>query len=353
MLSAQGRSFVGMLPVIHALLAFVASLFRSRRSLHLAVLALQHQVAVYQRAGRRLHLHPTDRLLWARLSRLWTGWQEALVFVQLRTVIAWQRKRFREHWRRLSQGCTPGRPAISQDVQELIRTMSQANPLWGAPRIVGELRKLGIDVAKSTVERYRIRPRKPSSPTWTTFLKNHGRDLVSLDFFTVPTVAHKILFVLLILAHNRRRLMHFNITEHPTAQWTAQQVVDAFPWGTAPRYLLRDRDAIYGTHFRQRVRRMGIEEVLIAPRSPWQNPYVERLIGSIRREVLDHVIVLHEPHLRRILTDYSRYDHRFRTHLSLAMDCPEPRPVHPPALGKVTAVPEVGGLHHHYERRAA
>jgi putative transposase len=344
---------VGMFPVIHALLAFVASLFRSRRSLHLTVLALQHQVAVYQRSGRRPHLHPTDRLFWAWLSRLWTGWQEALVFVQPRTVIAWQRKRFREHWRRLSQGRTPGRPVISQDVQELIRKMSQANPLWGAPRIVGELRKLGIDVAKSTVETYRVRPRKPSSPTWKTFLKNHGQDLVSLDFFTVPTVAHKILFVLLILAHNRRRLVHFNITEHPTAQWTAQQVLEAFPWGEAPRYLLRDRDHIYGTQFQQRVRHMGIEEVVSAPRSPWQNPSVERLIGSIRREVLDHVIVLHEPHLRRILTGYFQYYHRFRTHLSLAMDCPEPRPVHPPALGKVVAVPEVGGLHHHYERRAA
>jgi putative transposase len=342
-----------MLPVIQALLAFVASLFRSRRSLHLTVLALQHQVAVYQRSERRPHLHPTDRLLWAWLSRLWTGWQEALVFVQPRTVIAWQRKRSREHWRRLSQGRTPGRPVISQDVQELIRKMSQANPLWGAPRIVGELRKLGIDVAKSTVETYRVRPRQPSSPTWKTFLKNHGQDLVSLDFFTAPTVAHKILFVLLILAHSRRRLVHFNITEHPTAQWTAQQVLEAFPWGEAPRYLLRDRDHIYGTQFQQRVRHMGIEEVVSAPRSPWQNPSVERLIGSIRREVLDHVIVLHEPHLRRILTGYFQYYHRFRTHVSLAMDCPEPRPVHPPALGKVVAVPEVGGLHHHYERRAA
>jgi putative transposase len=160
--------------------------------------------------------------------------------------------------------------------------MLQANPMWGAPCILGELRNLGIDVAKSTVETYCIRPRKPSSPIWKTFLKNHVQDLISLDFFTVPTVAHKILFVLLILAHNRRRLVHFNITEHPPAQWTAQQVVDAFPWGAVPHYLLRDREAIYGAHFRQRVRHMGIEEVLIASRSPWHNPYVERLIGSIR-----------------------------------------------------------------------
>ena len=179
----------------------------------------------------------------------------------------------------------------------MIRRMSQANPTWGSPRIVGELQKLGIDVAKSTVETYRVRPRKPSSPTWKTFLKNHVQDLVSLDFFTVATVTHKVLFVLLILAHNRRQVVHLHVTEHPTAQWTAQQMVAAFPWDEAPRYLRRDRDTIYGAHFRQRVRNMGIEEVLIAPRSPWQNPYVERLIGNIRRECLDHVIVLHEQHL--------------------------------------------------------
>jgi len=231
--------------------------------------------------------------------------------------------------------------------------MWQANPTWGAPRIVGELRKLGIEVAKSTVEKYQVRPRMPSSPTWKTFLKTHVRDLVSLDFFVVPTVTHRVLFVLLILAHERRRIVHFNMTEHPTAQWTAQQVVDAFPWDEAPRYVLRDRDRVYGAAFQQRVQHMGIEEVLTAPRSPWQNPYVERLIGSIRRECLDHVIVLSEHHLRRILTDYFAYYHTWRTHLALEMDSPERRPVQPPERGRVLVVPEVGGLHHHYERQAA
>jgi putative transposase len=179
------------------------------------------------------------------------------------------------------------------------------------------------------------------------------QDLVSLDFFTVATVTHKVLFVLLILAHNRRQVVHLHVTEHPTAQWTAQQMVAAFPWDEAPRYLLRDRDTIYGAHFRQRVRNMGIAEVVIAPYSPWQNPYVERLIGSIRRECLDHVIVLHEQHLRRILTGYFQYYHGFRTHLSLAMDCPLPRPVQQPEVGLIREVPEVGGIHHHDERRAA
>jgi putative transposase len=262
-----------MPPFVSALIALLGSLLRSRRSLTFQVLALQHQVAVYKQTVHRPRLRPSDRVFWAWLSRLWPGWQEALAFVQPPTVIAWQRKRFREHWRHLSQRGKPGRPVIAKEVRDLIRTMWQANPTWGAPRIVGELGKLGIDVAKSTVEKYRIRPPKPLSPTWKTFLTNHVQDLMSLDFFVVPTVRHKVLFVLVILAHHRRRVVHFNVTEHPTAVWTAQQVVDAFPWGEAPRYLLRDRDRIYGAYFRQRVRHMGIEEILITPRSPWQNPY--------------------------------------------------------------------------------
>jgi putative transposase len=179
------------------------------------------------------------------------------------------------------------------------------------------------------------------------------QDLVALDFFTVPTVTFRVLFVLVILAHERRRVVHVNVTAHPTAVWTAQQVVEAFPWDEGPRYLLHDRDRIYGAAFRQRVRPMGIEEVRIAPQSPWQNPYVERLIGSIRRECLDHILVLHEQHLQRLLTRYVAYYHRWRTHLSLAMDCPEPRPVLSADRGRVIAVPEVGGLHHHDERQTA
>jgi putative transposase len=342
-----------MPPVVSALLAFVAALFRSRASLYLENLALRHQLAVYQHTIHRPRLRATDRLFWAWLSRLWSGWQSALAVVQPRTVMAWQRQRFRDHWRRLSRHGTPGRPMLAKEVRELIQAMWQANPTWGAPRIVGELRKLGIDVAKSTVEKYRVGRKRPSSPTWKTFLMNHVQDLVALDFFIVPTVTHKVLFVLLILAHHRRRVVHFHVTEHPTAPWTAQQVVEAFPWDEVPRYLLRDRDSIYGAYFRQRVHDMGIEEVLIAPRSPWQNPYVERLIGSIRRECLDHVIVLHERHLWRLLTGYFQYYHRWRTHRALEMDCPLPRAVQRPELGLIWEVPEMGGLHHHYERRAA
>jgi putative transposase len=314
-----------MPPVVAALLAFVAALFQSHASLYLENLALRHQIAVYQQTVHRPRLRPSDRLFWAWLSRLWTGWQEVLAVVQPRTILAWQHQRFRDHWRGLSQRGKPGRPAIAQEVRTLIRDMWRANPTWGAPRIVGKLRKLGIDIAKSTVETYRVRPRRPSSPRWKTFLKNHMQELVALGFFVVPTVTYKVLFVLLILAHERRCVVHFNITEHPTALGTAQQVVEAFPWDEASRYLLRDLDWIYGASFRQRVQHMGIKEVLIAPRSPWQNPYVERPIGSIRRECLDQVIVLHERHLRRLLTEYFCYDHHWRTHRALAMDCPQPR----------------------------
>jgi putative transposase len=218
-----------MLPVMAALLAFLGALFRSRRSLALQVLALQHQVAVYQQTIHRPRLRSSDRLFWAWLSRLWPGWQATLAFVKPRTVIAWQQQRFRDHWRRLSQRGTAGRPTIAREVRDLIQDMSRANPLWGSPRIVGELRKLGIKVAKSTVEKYRVRPRKPPSLTWKASLNNHVRDLVALDFFVVPTFSYKVLFMLVILAHERRRIVHVNVTEHPTTAWTAQQVVEVFP----------------------------------------------------------------------------------------------------------------------------
>lgn len=342
-----------MPPVLSALCAWLVSLVRSHTALRLENLALRHQLAVYQQTVARPRLRPTDRLFWAWLARLWSHWQDALQFVQPRTVIAWQKKRFREHWRRFSQQGQPGRPTIAKEIRALIQDMWRSNPTWSAPRLVGELRQLGIDVAKSTVEKYRIQHRTSPSPTWKAFLKNHMQDMVALDFFTVPTVTCRVLFVLVILAHERRRVVHVNVTEHPTAQWTAQQVVEAFPWDEVPRYLLRDRDSVSGPHFQQRIKHLGIDEVMSAPRSPWQNPYVERLIGSMRRECLDHVVVLHEQHLQRLLTSYLTYYHRWRCHLSLAMDCPAPRSVHYPERGQVLACPEVGGLHHHYERVAA
>jgi transposase InsO family protein len=329
------------------------SAFSRHRDLALENLALRQQLAIFKRRHPRPSLRPTDRLFWVWLSKIWTGWREALIIVKPETVIAWHRQAFRFYWRWLSRRKSIGRPRVSAEVRTLIKQMTQANPLWGAPRIHGELLKLGIDISERSVSRLMPKVRNPPSQTWRTFLDNHFRELVSIDFLTVPTATFRVLYVFVVLAHDRRRVVHFNVTKHPTAAWTAQQMIEAFPEETAPRFLLRDRDRIYGEEFRRRVAGMRIEEVMTAPHSPWQSPYVERLIGSIRRECLDHVIVLGENHLRRIMRSYIAYYHRSRTHLSLCKDAPEPRAKQPPDLGAVIEIAEVGGLHHRYERRAA
>lgn len=224
----------------------------------------------------------------------------------------------------------------------------------GAPRIHGELLKLGITVAQRTVVNYMVpRTRRPSPHSWKTFLRNHCSSMVLVDFLTVPTVNFKVLYVFLVLSHHRRRVLHFNVVESPSAVWTAQQLREAFAFTSPPKYLLRDRDGIYGREFQNRFQALGLEEVRIAPRSPWQSPYIERLIGSVRRECLDHVIVFNQAHLYGLLKSYFPYYHRSRTHLTLDKDAPEPRPVQGPSEGKIVAIDEVGGLHHHYERLAA
>jgi putative transposase len=246
-----------------------------------------------------------------------------------------------------------GRPTIEPNLRQLIVRMARENPTWGAPRIQAELKLLGHAVADSTVAKYLgRRDGKPPSPTWKTFLKNHLPETAAVDFFVVPTASFQLLCVFVVLSLDRRHIVHFNVTANPSAAWTAQQIVEAFPFDTAPRYLMRDRDSIYGDEFRQRIQRLGIEEIVSAPRSPWQNPYVERVIGSIRRECLDHVIVLNEMHLKRILGAYLDDYHGSRTYLSLQRNAPTPREVETPEQGKVIAVPQVGGLHHRYTRAA-
>jgi putative transposase len=315
--------------------------------------AMRQQLAVFKRDVKRPRLSLWDRLFWIGLMMLWKDWRSALVIVQPDTVTGWQRTRFKRYWSKLSQRKGPGRPPVSSEIRKLVRTMVAANPLWGAPRIHGELLKLGFEISERTVSRLMPKKDRKPSQTWKTFLHNHVGQLVAVDFFTVATIQLRVLYVFVVLAHDRRRVLHFNVTEHPTAVWTAQQVVEAFPEDSAPRYVVRDRDGIYGHSFTARVEGMGIEQVRIAARSPWQNCYVERLIGSIRRECLNHVIVINDWHLRRILKSYFRYYHESRTHLSLDKDAPVSRKVHSRESGRIVQVPEVGGLHNRYERRAA
>jgi putative transposase len=342
-----------MLTALLVLFRSIGLICRGHRAVALENLALRQQLATLTRAVKRPELRTRDRLFWILLSKSWREWRTALIVVQPDTVVRWHRQWLRRRWARRSRPSRPGRPSTDVAVRTLVVTMAAANPLWGAPRIHGELGKLGIAVSERTVSRLLRRRRRPPSQTWRTFLTNHVATLVSMDFFTVPTLTGRVLFVLVLLTHQRRRIVHVNITDHPTAVWTAQQMIEAFPEDTAPRWLLRDRDAIYGELFQRRVASMGIGEVVSSPSSPWQNPYAERLIGSIRRECLDHVIVLGERHLRHLLTTYLTYYHGARTHLALEKDAPTPRRVQTPTEGPVIAFPEVGGLHHRYERRAA
>ena len=314
-------------------------------------LALRQQLGVLRRSAKRPRLRQRDRVFWVWLSRLWAHWQFSLVIVKPTTVIRWHRQGF-SLYRRWKSRKKTGRPAIGAEIRDLSRRMSRDNPTWGAPRIQSELHLLGYAVAESTVAKYVCRQGKPPSQTWRTFLENHVPDIAAIDFFVVATASFRLLYCFIVLRHDRRRVIHFNATAHPTARWTAQQIVEAFPYDEAPRFLIRDRDGIYGKDFRLRVKHMSIEAVVISYRSPWQNPYCERVIGSIRRECLDHLIVLNEAHLRGILASYLEYYHQARTHLSLERNAPIPREVEPPQRGKVVAIPHLGGLHHRYTRAA-
>ena len=340
------------MPVVVSVFHAVRALVRSRAALHLEMLALRHQIQILERSRQpRVRLTAADRLLWIWFSRIWPEWRAALVIVKPETVIAWHRQGFRWYWTWKSRR-RPGRPSVPADVRALIRTMSDANPLWGAPRIHGELRKLGIAVSQSTVAKYMGHRRPPPSQTWRTFLANHVDQIASADFFVVPTVTDRLLFVLVMLAHERRRVVHVAVTDHPTSAWTAQQLRNAFPHDQAPSYLLHDRDAAFaGTA--ATITAMQIQNVVTAPRSPWQNAYVERFIGSIRRECLDHVIVSSQSGLQHVVTDYVAYYMRSRTHLSLDKDSPTPRHVTPSSAGRIVAVPAVNGLRHRYDRAAA
>ena len=340
-----------MLKLVRSIVSVFVRRFRRRAVVELENLALRHQLHVLrrQRPGRP-RLFTIDRLIWVWLYRIWPRCLDTMVLVKPATVVQWHRQGFRLFWRWRSRS---GRPSVEREICKLIRELSSANPLWGAPRIHGELLKLGIEISQATVAKYMVRRRGTPSPTWRSFLRNQTAGIAAIDLFVVASVSFRLLYVMIILAHDRRKIIHTAVTEHPTAAWLSRQVTEAFPWDTAPRYLLRDRDASYGSEFCNRVEAMGITEVVTAPRSPWQNAYVERVIGSIRRECLDHIVIFNERHLRRVMSSYLDYYHRTRTHLSLDKDCPDSRPIMPRRIGRVVAIPQVNGLHHRYERLAA
>jgi putative transposase len=301
-----------MMSILIAFPSALRACFRARVELQLELLALRHQIHVLDRSRpSRPRLSRADRVFWVWLSRVWTGWRRPLIIVQPATVLAWHRQGFRWYWTWKSRRRT-GRPPVPSDVRALIRTMSEANPLWGALRIHGELLKLGIAISQASVARYMVRCRQPPSQTWRTFLTNHRDQLLAVDFFVVPTVTYRLLFVLVLLAHDRRRIVHLAVTAHPTAAWTTQQLREACPWDSAPRYVIRDRDHAFDG-LATTAKAMGIHEVLTARGAPWQNAYVERFIGSVRRECLDHVLVFNESGLRRVLQAYRRYYERSRT----------------------------------------
>jgi transposase InsO family protein len=333
-----------MADLLKLIFAVLASLFKSRARLEAENLVLRQQINVLRRRmPKRPALTNVDRLMFVWLHRWFPSTVSALAIIRPETVIRWHRVGFRAYWRWRSPKHV-GRPKVSTELRALIREMSQANPLWGAPGIHGELLKLGFEVAQSTVAKYMVPRRGPPSQGWKTFLRNHAPHIGAIDLFVVPTVGFKLLYGLVIIGLQRRHLVWINVTANPTADWIARQITEAFPWGQAPQYLIRDRDASYGDAVTRRLAAMGIRDRPTAPRSPWQNGHVERLIGSIRRECLDHVVILGDVHLRRILTTYARYYNEQRTHRSLAKDTPLHRVIE--RLGTVTSRPLLGGLHH-------
>jgi len=337
-----------MVAFLTQLLLAIRSRFSRRARLEAENLILRQQLIVLRRRHpKRVRLLNIDRLLFVWLYRLYPSLLDAIIIIQPETVIGWHRRGFRTYWRWKSRH-VGGRPRIDSEIRALIRRMNRENPLWGAPRIHGELLMLGIYVAESTVSRYMVRRRRPPSQGWKTFLRNHAAGIASLDLFVVRTISFKLLYGLVILRHARRRLVTIAVTANPTDQWLAGLVTDAFPWDEAPRHLIRDRDSAFGPAYIRRVRAMRIRDHPTAPRSPWQNGRVERLIGSIRREALDHLIVFDEAQLRHVLKKYASYYNQVRTHLSLKKDSPDFR--RRQKLGAIAAIPILGGLHHQYVR---
>ena len=337
-----------MFALLRFFLALFSSLFKSKSRLEAENAALRRQLIVLQRKVRgRVHFTNSDRLFLIKLYRWFPSVLKVITIIRPETVVRWHRAGFRRYWRWKSRSLG-GRPQIEADLRALIRRMSVDNPLWGAPRIHGELLKLGFEVAQSSIAKYMVKRHGPPSQPWGTFLRNHAPDIAAMDLFVAPTIGFNLLYGFIVVRLARRRLVWVAVTTNPTAEWIARQISEAFPWNEAPRYLIRDRDRVYGTMVTRRVRAMGIRDKPNACGSPWQNCFAERLIGSIRRECLDHFVILGEAHLRRILGAYAAYYNVSRTHRSLDKDAPFWRPVQ--RAGSIHSHAILGGLHHHYVR---
>ena len=335
-------------------LGALVRLFRDRGDLVLENLALRQQLAVLKRRHPRPRLAFVDRLFWVAVSRFWSRWKQALIVVTPETVVRWHRAGFRLYWKLISRVSEQvGRRRISKEVRELIFKMVAENSTWGAPRIHGELLMLGFDVSERTISRWMKRaPRDPEpAKRWLAFLHNHREVIAAMDFFTVPTVTFGMLYCFFIISHDRRRILHFNVTKHPTSRWVVQQLREAFPFGSAPRFLIFDREGKYGTEVPVAVRALKISPVRTSFESPWQNGIAERWVESCRRDMLDHIIAVNESHMKRLLSDYVQYYHEDRTHLGLGKGTPNSR-TGSKASGRVLSLPRLGGLHHRYDRAA-
>ncbi len=345
-----------MLQTIGLLLDFILHCFRARRSLLLENLVLRQQLAILKRKRPRPRIAAVDKLFWVLARRFWSGWKQALIVVSPETVVRWHRAGFALYWRAISGGRRViGRKRVSKELRDLIFRMVAENPRWGAPRIHGELLMLGFDASERTISRWMRRaPRNPEpAKRWLAFLRNHREAIAAMDFFTVPTITFGLLHCFFVIGHDRRRILHFNVTRHPTSVWIVQQLREAFPYGSAPRFLIFDRDGKYGTEVPIAVRSMAIRPIRTSFRSPWQNGVAERWVESCRRDLLDCVIALNEAHLKRLLSEYVRYYHEDRTHLGLGKQTPSGRPrVEATINRRVISQARLGGLHHRYDRAA-
>ena len=335
-------------------LGTLVRLLRVRRSLLLENLALRQQLAVLKRQHPKPRVGLLDKLFWIAVRRVWSGWKQSLIVVTPETVVRWHRAGFRLYWRLISRARTQvGRRQTSREVRELIFRMAVENPTWGAPRIHGELLMLGFDLCERTISRWMKRAPRDRGPAqrWLTFLRNHREAIAAMDFFAAPTITFGVLYGFFVISHDRRRILHFNVTRHPTSTWIIQQLREAFPFESESRYLIFDRDAKYGLEVPVAVRSLKMSPVRTSFESPWQNGVAERWVGSCRRDLLDHIIVVNERHLKRLLSDYVRYYHEDRTHLGLSKETPSRR-VCSAARGRVVSHARLGGLHHRYDRAA-